>query len=296
MPNDSDPLDRLPAWLKALVLQGREVWHLFKTFGDLLGETIIQGLLAGQAAVDFFRRPGGWILFAAMVGGVSPLTGGLGIDWLSRSSLSVWSPVGFLPTAVISMWLLRKSLALLNREGERDASRRQRERPQPGVKQQLAADARRRMELNAGLQFKKDLPNLEDASFCHDILVDTLRRIRARFGNQDIAIVLERFTKKKGFKVVESAGGPDREVKAQLQVGMVDGQDVDQVLNARLSGLQYRYAKIEFSIGSRRYLLLAVSGATIPEDVLAEISEATVLFVEEYAWAARSLDSMSGQA
>jgi hypothetical protein len=293
MSKKTDPLDRLPAWLKAMVLGGREAWHLFKDFGDTLGDAIIKGLLAAQALRDLLGGPGGLALLGALAGGLSPLTGGVGIDWLSTSSLAIWSPVGVLPVAVVLLWLLGKSLGTLDREGERDTQRHQRERPQPGVEQQLVVDARRRAELNRKLQHRKDLPLLEDASIYHDVVADLLRRIRARFGNRDIAFVLERFTKKRGFKVVDVKGGLDREVKDRLELGVVEGHYLDQVLDERLASFQYRQRTVEFSIGPRRYLLLAVSGATIPEDVRADVSEATVFLMEEYVWA---VDSIAGEA
>lgn len=291
-----DPLDRLPDRLKAIALSIREVWQLFKTFGDTLGKALVVGLLAGQGLMELPGKLGRRALLAAGIGGLSPLAEGFGANPLTGSLFLTWAPVAVLPAAVLLLWLLRKSLAILNREGGRDASRRQLERPQPGVDEQLAADARRRIELNAELPLGEDLPALEDTPSCHDVMVDALRRIRARFGNRDIALVLDKATALRGFEVVEVKGGLDPGIKALLELEPVKSRDVDRVLGERLADSQYRFKALEFPVGPRRYLLLAVSGATISEDVLAEISEATVLIMEDYVWEIRGIDPMTGEA
>jgi hypothetical protein len=303
MAESPDPSDRLSASLQAVVLQGREAWRLLKAAvgklgaaGDLLGEAIILGLLAAQMGAPLLRSPAGLALLLAALGTLSPMTNGFGIDWLASSQMTLWAPVGVLPALMLGLWLFARSLVLLNREGKRDATRRQLERPQPGLRTQLARDARRRMEMNEPLRFKRNLPALEDSSFCHDIMVEALKRIRARLGNRDIALALERHVPDRGFTIQEVKGSLDPEVRMSLELGMVGGSDIDPLLEEALEDLQYRHKTIDFEIGSRRYLLLAVSGATIPDDVVAEISEATVLMLEEYVWALRDLDGEEGEA
>jgi hypothetical protein len=297
-----DPLDRLSTSLKGWVLQGREAWRLFKAAcrklgqaGDLVGEAIILGLLAGQTAVDLARKPLGLAGVTAVVGTSSPITNGYGNEWLAASPWRMWIPVVVLPIGVMSCWVLSKSLVMLNREGEREAQRRQRERSHPGLNAQLAQHGRRREELNELLLYRPGLPPLEEADFCADIMIDTSRRIRARFGNRDVALVLLRHTEETGFSVVEGKGMLDREVRIRLELGEVEG-DLDKTVEQRLEGLQYRHKLISFETGERRYLLIAVSGATIADDVLAEISESTVLMLEEYVWALRDQETEGREA
>lgn len=297
-------LDRLGTSLKAVVLQVRAVWHLVKAAGEKLakgieaiGEGLIIGLIALQMIVDLLRKPLGWAGLATAVGMTSPLTGGYGNSWLSASPEREWIPLLALPLVILALWLLSQAIVLLNREGEREAKRRQREQPHPGLKNELAQHRRRRKELNEPLRFNRKLPLLEEASFCVDIMTDTSRSLRSRSGNRDVVLVLGRWTEGLGYSVVEAKGPPlDREVRIRLELGEVEEEDVDRLLGERLEDLQYWHETVPFETGERRYLLIAVSGATIGDDVKAEISESAVLMLEEYVWALRSLGLESGEA
>src|SRR4051794_41109622 len=199
-------LDRLGSSLKTFVLQVKEAWHLLKEAAgqvvkgvEAIGRGLILVLIVGQIIFDLLRKPLGWVALAAAAGATSPLTGGYGNSWLAASSGRQWGPVFALPTAVLALWLLGKALSLLDREGEREAKRRQREQPQPGLEEVLEQLRRRRRELNELLWFNRDLPPLEEADFCADILTETSRSLRSRSGNRDVVLVLERWTDGVGY-------------------------------------------------------------------------------------------------
>lgn len=263
------------------------MWRKFKKFGDKLGEAIVDGLVFWLTAIEFAARHGQLVFGLALIAGlVSPATDGYGVDWLAGSELATWGPVGALPLAVLILIFLTRLLLLLDREGNRQTGRIRRERPLPGVDRQLKLDAERRDAVNEPLREIEDLPPMEYSSFCADIMRESLGRIGAR-GIDDMSLVLTRYTEELGYVGVETVGRLEREVEAKLQLGHVRREDIDDILKEDLAEFQYRHESIRFRAGPHVYLLLAVSGATIPGDVLAELSEASVLMLEEYAWAAR---------
>ncbi len=287
MPPQSDLLERLSPRARKLARRVRDAWRAAKDFGDALGVALILGLIAGERFYDLLRRGAPWIFAAAMAGLASPATSGFGVEWLGRSTLATWLPVGILPLALIVVWFVRFSFRVLGEETKREERRRLRERKRPDLYKLLAKGRRDRAELNAPLELQEDLPKLDDLSFTHDLMADVARLLRTQYGIRDAGLVLSRERENKGFLVDVVKGRIDDRVKDKLQLGVVDRAEIEETLSERLRPLQYRHTKVEFGAGPRRYLLIAVSGATIPDDVRAEIDDTATLLVEDYVWAVR---------
>jgi hypothetical protein len=281
-----DLIQHLSPRLAAFARRVREAWGAFKAFGDALGYAGLLGLIAAEKLYGLMRNCAPWMLLAALAGAISPATGGLGVPWLERPLLATWAPVGILPIVVVAVRVIAFSLAALREETARKERRRQRERRRPDLYRVLIKGKRERLELNSPLELEVGLPHLDDFAVTYDIIAEDTRLIRTRYGIPDAGMALMGERDGKGFQPNIAKGIDDR-VKDALDLGGIERSEVDEALSERLRPLQYRHAAVEFDAGPTRYLLVVLSGATISDDVHAEINETATLLVEEYVWAVR---------
>lgn len=228
------------------------------------------------------------MLLAAVGGTISPVTNGFGVSLLQHSPWATWAPVGVLPLLVVLVRLLAFSLVALRQETEREESRRKRERKRPGLHKVLVRARTERSELNSQLELDSSLPDLNAFAFTHDILVEVTGLIRTQYDIPDAGIALMHESDDEGFIVDVHHNIEDR-VKARLELGagIVTRTEAEEALEESLRPLQYRNALEVFGAGPKRYLLVIISGATIPDDARAEISDTATFLVEEYTWAVR---------
>jgi hypothetical protein len=285
MPSPSDLLKRLSPRSRKRARGVRDAWGAVRDFIEALGVAGIFGLIAWEKIYGVLRDCAPFMPIAALIGLSSPVTGAYGITWISASTAATWFPVA-LPVTVLAVWLLWLTIEQLREETKREAGRQKRERRRPDLYRLLAKQQRDRVELNAPYELVKGLPKLETINRVADHLTELVQRIQDVYGITDFAVALLRRHEKSGFQVHLDKGGMDDRVKERLGLGTIDERQIGQALNAALDPLQYRHREFPFGAGPRSYVLVGVSGATIPDDVRLELSETATLLVEEFVWTA----------
>ena len=84
-------------------------------------------------------------------------------------------------------------------------------------------------------------------------------------------------------------------MKNQLSVEWPGRVDFDRVLHRALAPLRYRYEAIPLTMGTQDYIVVGISGATIPPETRLEISRTATRLVARYVYGDQLPEWMMGE-
>jgi hypothetical protein len=210
---------------------------------------------------------------ATAIGVSSPLTNGWGVAFLGAHEAAAWAPLIAIPIALGPAWF-----RMLAREAERYRSRRQAERPDPVVEEQLRLHAEQRKsegQLLAGLHPK---PPLEERDFAGKTLNHARALIAAASGQLDMPLAVVR-QRKRDFEVTLTRGPADDDFRVGRVWSWSEVMESDRLFEQIAGRLDYRVVSFAFEIGDARYVLVGLAGSTIPDHARLRISEAATTLV-----------------
>lgn len=269
----------------------RGLWRDLKLFlrkalrlGDMIGNMAVDVHRLIVKAAGLFARFGG--LAAALgvaVGLTSPLFDGWGVDALSKSTLATWAPVGAFAVVFFGVRTVLKLFGVVDREGEREQQRQAEKQPHTGLGERLQLNAGRRRVVNESLNGNTPTAPLDDQGFVSDVLAEACYQLGVR-GQAGVALTLRRWTPKRGLKEVATRGAIDDIVNGRLNgIGWEDLVDIERALRRALAPFEYAHAALAFTAGRHHYVLIGLSGSSMPDHVYLEISHAATRLVELHA-------------
>jgi len=273
-PDREKPDQERPTWWDRLVADWQPIWRDFRDAVDggmSLIEAIGRYLLRCAKLVEKLyyllrRHAGRWFALAAAVGLSSPLSGGWGVAGLSDLPLGKWAPAAFLPLAAL---VLRATMHAVAGESRRRARRHEGERRDPGVERDLARQESKRQVAAEEIEKRGHDCALADEDFVHDIVAATY--VQCVSPDDDFSLALEMLDGGR-FEPVATRGRIDDELREAIRVPLSSVTETEACFASALEPLQYRGATVTFAAGPYHYVLLGLSGATIPDQVLLAIS------------------------
>lgn len=249
------------------------------------GRMVIDGLDLGREIGAYFaRRIRLTIALGATIGISSPVTHGWGIQALGESGWLIWSPVAGVPAVIALVALTISSLRHLDREARRSFRRRAAEQPDPHTERELALEAERREVVTEELEKNEPTVPLEEQDFVPDDLRELYFKVNRASNAGDLKIGLMGWTGNH-LAMVAKRGEIPSSLRDQLTLGWNDLTGIREALDDALEPLRYRHYVVPFSAGMySHYVLIGLSGATIPPHVRLEISRTATRLLGHHAY------------
>ncbi|HEX6752388.1 MAG TPA: hypothetical protein VF093_02205 [Solirubrobacterales bacterium] len=284
------------SWWDRLVDDWKPLWSgfresvegilkLFEESGRLaiqIGELI-------QGFHGFLRDHGSRLLILATAAGISsPIFDGWGSARVSSLPLGDWAPAVVLPATVL---LVRVTLHAVAKESWRRAKRIERERPDSNIDSELTVQAELRGIANEKLFADGKDGRLDNEEFVHDIMAALYIGVVGSHSG-DFVLALLRL-EDAYLEAVSTRGRIDDELRSAIQLPWEDL--IEFGFDRALQPLQYRCSPVPFSANAHSYVLLGLSGATIPGETTVQISRAATAMVSRLAYGDEAPGWMAGE-